>query len=396
MKNKHNIFYVLIFLFIAQTYSKTGIFLSFDDPRSVKEKVEYANKYNLKGVMAWHIGLDRTGELIETADKTLGDKKELIIYFQNFMTGKGKNSTLEEIEELLKKDTKITSLIYCFLKPNADGTVEFDRPILDASNKEKLKQLKTKFPHLKVLLSIGGWGYQKIFFEVARNQQLRRLAYNSVKALADIFDGIDIDWEFHASEFEEFKQEYPRFVQFVLQAIQAEGNKKIVTLALPHNARFYQNFPDLKKLSEKVSWINMMTYNYEGPNWSEVTAHNAPLYSPKVVHRRRWKKERPTFESVDTTVQAFLKAGVKEDKLVMGIPFYGRSFAGVTQKVRHDGLYELHTGPAKVMSPVSGVFIYAGLQNNVPLIEKETRNGWTYYWDDECKVPYLFNPTGVV
>lgn len=381
-------------LFLFSTIAlQANHFVTFENPDSIKAKVDYAKSHNLKGVMAWHIGLDRTGHLIEAISESLPQDKESVVYFFNHMTNRGKNATIVDIQKLLEQNQKITTLIYCFLKPNSDGTVEYDSGRFDSKNLEQLKQLKKRFPRVKLLFSIGGWSYQKIFFEVAQNKQLKRLAFNTIKQLGNLFDGVDIDWEFHASEFEQFKREYPKFVNYVLQAIQAGGTRKIVTLALPHNARFYRNFPELADLSKNVDWINLMSYNYEGPHWSEVTGHNAPLYSPQPEHRRRWKKEHPKFESVDTTVQAFLQAGIKPQKLVLGIPFYGRSFAGVKPGKNKDGLYEIHKGPSEVLSPVLGTVTYAGLiERNAPVAhDHDKESDFTYYWDDQCKVPYLYS-----
>ncbi len=320
---------VLIVSFSVFT-CQANTFLSFDNPRSISHKVKYAMQHHLRGVMVWQPAQDKTSTLMRAINSSLKPNKEFVVYFPNYVTSKIRDYHLENIEALLDKGIKITTLIYCFAQPHGDGTVSFDMPEVDTENIKKLKQLKKKFPKLKVLLSVGGWNYKGAFFEAVKNQHLKRLAYNCVALFKDIFDGIDIDWEFVSdNEFETFAKYYSTFINYLKQALQSSKQKKIITLALVPNVRFFTEFKNLKALSEKVNWINLMTYNYEGPGWSEITGHNAPLYSPDFPDKRRWKKTKPKFESVDSSVQGFLKAGVNPSKLVMGIAFYGRLFKGV-------------------------------------------------------------------
>jgi chitinase len=133
-----------------------------------------------------------------------------------------------------------------------------------------------------------------------------------------------------------------------------------------------------------------MTYNYEGP-WSEIAGHNAPLYSPNLPDKRKWATKEPKFESVDSSVQAFLAVGVKPKKLIMGVAYYGRCLKGVAQGENY-GLYEPHQGPGDaftVMQP--GTFDYAQLKG-VPLshTENDQHSHWTYCWDHISQVPYLY------
>lgn len=370
-----------------QMYGKTGIFISFDDPRSVKEKVQYANKHNLKGVMAWHVGHDN-GQLLEVTTKNLGKNKESIVYIFNAYT---KNKfTVQDLRQALQKKMRITTVIFSFLHPHGNGKVTIDT----AENLQlikELKALKKEYPQLKLLMSLGGWVLKEGFFQADKNGKLKTVAYNAIKTVNHYgFDGLDIDWEYESSQLEQFKKRFALFVLYVKQALEESRKKLVLTVALPQNAAFYQELKNLKKISQWVNWINIMSYNYEGPNWSEITAHNAPLYSHKNLLHRTWKKEHH-FESVDSTVQIILKKGVSPTKLVLGIPFYGRAFKGVKDK--DIGLYQPHAGGIKLFGGFSDAVAYRDIAQ---FVGQKDKDGWTYYWDNECKVPYLFNPTGVV
>lgn len=83
-----------------------------------------------------------------------------------------------------------------------------------------------------------------------------------------------------------------------------------------------------------------MAYDYAG-SWDSVSGHQARLYAPP--------GDNSGF-STDSAMNAYHHAGVANDKLVMGIPLYGRSFlntdgpgkpfSGVGQGSWEQGVYD--------------------------------------------------------
>lgn len=77
---------------------------------------------------------------------------------------------------------KITHVLYAFAKLNMDGTVQvsdpwadIDKPFPDGSKgciQQLNHTLKKKYPHLKTLISIGGWLYSGYFSKIARDSVL--------------------------------------------------------------------------------------------------------------------------------------------------------------------------------------------------------------------------------
>ena len=70
-----------------------------------------------------------------------------------------------------------------------------------AGNFGALKLLKAKNPHLKLLISIGGWTGSGRFSDAALTQASRQRFTESaldlfIRRWPGLFDGIDIDWEF--------------------------------------------------------------------------------------------------------------------------------------------------------------------------------------------------------
>lgn len=385
-----------VFFFVANLSAYN--FLSFDDPRSLTIKVKYALEHGLAGIMAWQIAQDKTGILSKAISDALPSDKEFIVYFPNYVL-ESRNYQVADLEKLLQSGIKITTVVYCFAQPLGDGTVAFDTPEIDlgvpgknVSLIRQLKNVRKQFPHLKLLLSIGGWKHKEGFFQAACNRKLKQLAFNIIKLVNDYgFDGVDIDWEYGSQqEFDAYIDHIAPFVNYLNQARQTINKPLKLVLAITPGVRFYSTYKKIKELSASVDQFYLMTYNYEGP-WSEIAGHNAPLYSPNLPDKRKWAKQEPKFESVDSSVQAFLQAGVEPKKLIMGVAYYGRCLKGVPKGDNH-GLYEPHKGPGDAFTVLQpGTFDYASLIN-VPLspTDNNKHSNWTYCWDNVSQVPYLY------
>lgn len=88
--------------------------------------------------------------------------------------------------------------------------------------------------------------------------------------------------------------------------------------------------------------------------------------------------------NADTAVQGHLNAGVPANKLVLGIPFYGRGWDGANNA--GNGQYQSASGASSVGTWEAGSFDYYDLEANYI-----NKNGYTRYWNDTAKVPYLYN-----
>ncbi|WP_151478084.1 glycoside hydrolase family 18 chitinase [Streptomyces albicerus] len=212
---------------------------------------------------------------------------------------------------------------------SVSGTADtWDQPL--RGNFNQLRQLKAKYPHIKVLWSFGGWTYSGGFGEAAANPAAFAA---SCKALvedprwADVFDGIDIDWEYpnacgltcDTSGFGSFKT--------LSQALRSEfGSNYLVTAAITADGSSGGKIDaaDYGGAAQYLDWYNVMTYDYFGA-WANTgpTAPHSPLTSYSGI---------PTagFNSADAIAKLKAK-GVPAAKLLLGIGFYGRGWTGVTQ-----------------------------------------------------------------
>ena len=91
---------------------------------------------------------------------------------------------------------KLTHINYAFADVKDGRIVEgFAR---DAENFKVLADLRRAHPHLKILISVGGWTWSGNFSDAALTAESRRRFTDSAIAFVrrhDI-DGVDIDWEY--------------------------------------------------------------------------------------------------------------------------------------------------------------------------------------------------------
>ncbi len=260
----------------------------------------------------------------------------------------------------------------------------------------QLQLLKADYPNVKTLISVGGWTWSTYFSDVAMTEESREIfAQSCVDFILEYdFDGIDLDWEYPVEGGLGGNNHHPDdgvHLTLLLQKIRQMLNEQEVitgrtyylTIAASANPIMMDNL-EVEAISEVLDWINIMSYDFHGP-WSgegdPVTNFNSPLYSVG---------EDPTPEpyhsefNLSSSVQNFIDRGVPKDKLNAGLAFYGRAFGGVSGG--ENGLFAPYTGPAGEGTWENGVFDYWDLD-----IDYIDMNGYSKYWHDGAKVPWLFN-----
>ena len=262
--------------------------------------------------------------------------------------------------------------------PSVDGSADPDG-WLNAlkGNFEQLRELKAKFPDIKIVASLGGWTLSDWFSDAALTENSRQHLVQScidmlitgdlpglpAGAAKGIFDGIDIDWEYpgaagnHAvnsagdpTARPEDTQNFTALLQEFrtqLDQLSREQHSEhyLLTAALsasPGKVALLQT----KQVSKLLDELDVMAYDFHGP-WEATgpTDFQSNLFdspdSPQPANNRF---------SVDTAVNAYLDAGADRHKLIVGVPFYGHGWTGVPDGGTH-GLYQPATGPA---APLAG------------------------------------------
>ncbi|MCJ7841530.1 glycosyl hydrolase family 18 protein [Lederbergia sp. NSJ-179] len=272
--------------------------------------------------------------------------------------------------------SRLTHLNYAFAMIGTDLKLKVENPIQDEKNFKDLAELKKKYPHLKTMISVGGWGGSANFSEAAASKESRTIFAESAIdfMIENGFDGIDLDWEYPVtgggpgtSPNPSDRDNFPLLLEKLRKKLDKQGEKDgkhySLTIAGGATASFANN-TQLGVSQKYLDYVQIMTYDIHG-TWETIADFTAPLFD-----------DGGKTYSVDKAIQAYLDAGVPADKLVMGTPFYGYTY-NVTS-AENNGLRQ----------PVKGS---GSITYNRIVKDDLLNNGYKRFWDEGAKVPFLFN-----
>lgn len=259
-----------------------------------------------------------------------------------------------------------THLCHAFVVADEEGKI---RPNRNCPSRELVADAHQA--GVKVLLSLGGWGWDKQFAALVSKPEAEDRYVNAVLAIVEEYDydGIDLDWEYPdtAEEVVGFERLCRRFRKQLDQLGQKKGRHLFQTMAAssnPPTLKWLEN----KLLLETMDWVNVMTYDYAG-EWTSYAGHHSPLFASS--------KQPGTPRSTELTMKYLLDRGLPADRLAVGLPLYGKGFA-VSEP------YASTKDAARDKAPRGG-----GYSNIARLIKDQ---GWTRRWDDETKGPWAIAP----
>ncbi|MEV8392283.1 MULTISPECIES: glycoside hydrolase family 18 chitinase [unclassified Streptomyces] len=212
---------------------------------------------------------------------------------------------------------------------SVDGVADtWDQPLRGSFN--QLRKLKAKYPHIKVLWSFGGWTWSGGFGQAVQNPAaFAQSCYDLVEdpRWADVFDGIDLDWEYPNACGLTCDTSGPASFKNMMQAMRAKfGSNNLVTAATTADASAGGKIDkvDYAGAAQYMDWFNVMTYDFFGAFAAQgPTAPHSPLTSYPGI-------PQAGFNSAEA-IAKFKAQGVPANKLLLGIGFYGRGWTGVTQ-----------------------------------------------------------------
>ncbi|HEY1141852.1 MAG TPA: glycoside hydrolase family 18 protein [Lysobacter sp.] len=285
----------------------------------------------------------------------------------------------------------VTHLFYAFARiENGRCVIEKDAP----ARFKELAALKKQHPKLRTIISIGGWEAGGFSDAALTDESRKRFVDSCVAMFFDThrgsFDGVDLDWEFPVyggpkgiAARPEDRQNATLLAKEFRRQLDAKakqrGQSYLLTAALPAG-RMQSAGPydpaksyDLKALGETIDFVNLMTYDM-GTAFSSVSTFNAPL---REVPSDPLPPELRRANNVAGAVDFYLEHGLPADKLVLGVPFYGRGFR--VKDAANDGLYQPYTEP----------YAAGDWRDIASKLLKDPK--WTQHWHDVAQTPYLFN-----
>ena len=260
-------------------------------------------------------------------------------------------------------------------------------------NYNQLRKLKAKHPHLKILISLGGWTYSKYFSDVAATDAARkkfvkscldlyikgnRPVYNAAGGpgtAAGIFDGIDLDWEWPGAEGHPGNHVGPddkRNNTLLIDEFRRQldelggqtGRRYDLTAFTPADPAKIEAGWDLPEVAKSLDIFNVQGYDFHGAgsdnSWEpNRTGHQGNLYADS-------DDPYPFHFSVENAVNAYTSVGVHPRKITIGLAFYGRGWQGV-QAGTKNGEWQSATGAAPgQFAEEAGTRGYSNLLASVP------------------------------
>jgi chitinase len=287
---------------------------------------------------------------------------------------------------------------------SVDGVADVaGQPI--SGNFNQILELKKKHPKLRALISLGGWTLSKYFSDAALTPESRTKLVTSCVDLflkgnlpglpegagKDVFDGIDLDWEWPASPGNtgnivrpEDKQNFTALVHEFRKQLNKYGKqrKKYYELSafVPASPTFIDNGFEVKKLMRDFDFVTVQGYDFHG-SWERRNNQQSALRVPAGA------PDDPDF-SVEIAINKYLSLGAPRRKLVLGVPFYGQGWTGSTGG--GNGLFAPNTGgaPSKFATgtadykelkllPAQGFKVYRDVRNGHAWLFDGT-TFWTY------------------
>ncbi|MFA6948669.1 MAG: glycosyl hydrolase family 18 protein [Eubacteriales bacterium] len=276
------------------------------------------------------------------------------------------------LKQLRDEDVRaLTHLNIAFGTLQDDCTIKTDHLKLIA----RADELRAINPSLKVCLSIGS-GSRTAFSDTASTPEKRAAVARSLRDIAAEYklDGIDYDWEYPSCPSNgiayrtEDKQNFTALCAEIRAQLDTISDRHVLFTLATGADYYYLDFTEMDKVQRYCDYIWLMTYDFRC-GFHSLTGHHSNLYRATGDIFRT---------SAADAVRMFHDAGVPYEKMAVGCAFYSRMCVDVPD-LNNGFLQYVHTNCG--YGPQYGELVenYIG------------KNGFTEYWDDEAKAPYLFN-----
>lgn len=236
-------------------------------------------------------------------------------------------------------------------------------------NLDKLAALRTAHPHLRCLLSVGGWGADGFSQAIETAAGRDKLADSAISVIHEMrLDGIDWDWEYpgvpaagiRASVHD--RDNFTLFLERMRERLNQEPSYLLQTVAVGAGFEMTKGY-DIPRAVAVLDTINLMTYDMGRDTTSHVTNLQPGQHASY---------------STRQSVEAWHQAGVPLEKLLIGGTFYYHIFEGV--KAQQPGLSSAFEkkGQGGSRDVWSARFVDPGL-------------GFARHWDAEAQAASFFD-----
>ncbi len=250
----------------------------------------------------------------------------------------------------------------------------------DLANLATLTELRKQKPSLQIVISVGGWLGGGGFSDMVLTPESRAVFEQSAMDFLEKYDldGIDIDWEYpgQAGPGNRFRPEDKQNFSALLEELRARFDARTktthrhlyLTIAAGSGDDYIEH-TEMARIARVLDDVNLMTYDMYEPDGNNPTGIHSPLFADPCRHRIT---PRMTPLYMPSSLP-----GVPAEKIVLGVPFYAT--CGSMCRTWNHGLFQ----PGK--PPANGFGAYDNIRTQL------LGHGYTRYWDDASKVPYLYS-----
>ncbi|AMC36816.1 glycoside hydrolase family 18 protein [Janthinobacterium sp. B9-8] len=277
----------------------------------------------------------------------------------------------------LERDAaRLTHICYAFANIKEGEVVLFTEQSKDQSQPRAvegiahLRGLRSRHPHLKLLISIGGWEAEGFSDAALTTNSRAQFAASAIRFMhLHGFDGIDLDWEYPANDMAgikarpEDKHNFTLLLAELRRQLHAEskthGDSYLLTIAAGAG-QYYLDGVEMPAVAELCDFVNLMTYDFYN-GWATRAGHHSNLFNSSLD---------PEGDSCAKSVALFTANGLPVNKLVLGCAFYGRS----------------------LISPAlgeAGVAKSNGSASYSQITHELIPAGAVKHWDEAAKAPWL-------
>lgn len=186
--------------------------------------------------------------------------------------------------------SRVTHINYAFLLPRANGTL---RPFGAPRHLQRTIELAHE-AGARVLISVGGWGWDDEFEAMAASKETRARFIGLVDQFVVRYhlDGVDIDWEYPNAG--DSAQNFLALIRELRQTLQ-----KPLLLTTAVIARAGDADGILPEVFDLLDYVNVMAYDDGDADHS-------------------------TYALAESAVRSWTSLGLPPEKCVLGVPFYAR------------------------------------------------------------------------
>ena len=186
--------------------------------------------------------------------------------------------------------SQVTHINYAFLLPRKNGTL---RPFGAPRHLQRTVEL-AHTAGARVLISVGGWGWDDEFEEMAATEKTRARFIGLVVEFMKSYnlDGVDIDWEYPNAG-----ASATNFLALMRELRQALPQPVLLTTAVIARAGDADGI--LPEVFDQLDFVNVMAYD-DGSG------------------------DHSSYALAESAVRSWTSLGLPPEKCVLGVPFYAR------------------------------------------------------------------------